>query len=609
MRRLAIFALLTSTLACSATETTGLSSSGDGGSSSGTGGSSSGTGGSTSSGTGGSTSSGTGGSTSSGTGGSTSSSGTGGGFVCPQGAIVCDGDVAKTCDGNGGFSEQTSCTPGVCVPNIGCATCTPGEGTCNGDVSSVCNNEGTGFDEFNCDPVQGVSCNPNTGKCEGTCAPENLGQSYIGCDYYPTVTENELLSGNPHFAVAVANTTNTTANITITQGGTSITTTTVAANDVAVITLPWVQALYAGYQASEIVVDGAYRLRTDRPVTVYQYNPLEYQASGFTYTNDASLLLPVTAWSGNYRVMARNTWSGYPGLYAVTASEDNTTVTATPSATGAVIRAGGGIAADGTGTVVLNQGDVLQVFSGTAGGGPDGADVTGTLITADKPVQVIGGHTCTDIPYNVTWCDHLEESMPPLETVATEYFVAAPLINASTTKQRQVRVLATAPNTTLTYDPPQGAPTQLTNAGDYIDFNSTADFKIIGSEPILVAEYMVGQAAGGGTGDPAFTMSVAAAQYRDSYLFHAPLSYEANYVNITAPTGTPVTLDGNAVGGWIPLGASGFDLARVQLDAGPASNGNHQIDAPLPFGINVYGYGQYTSYWYPGGLDLTPLGL
>ena len=24
-----------------------------------------------------------------------------------------------------------------------------------------------------------------------------------------------------------------------------------------------------------------------------------------------------------------------------------------------------------------------------------------------------------------------------------------------------------------------------------------------------------------------------------------------------------------------------------------------------PFGISVYGYGQYTSYWYPGGLNLT----
>ena len=27
----------------------------------------------------------------------------------------------------------------------------------------------------------------------------------------------------------------------------------------------------------------------------------------------------------------------------------------------------------------------------------------------------------------------------------------------------------------------------------------------------------------------------------------------------------------------------------------------------MAFGITVYGYGQYTSYWYPGGLDLNTI--
>ena len=32
--------------------------------------------------------------------------------------------------------------------------------------------------------------------------------------------------------------------------------------------------------------------------------------------------------------------------------------------------------------------------------------------------------------------------------------------------------------------------------------------------------------------------------------------------------------------------------------------GNHEITGDQPFGITVYGYGAYTSYWYPGGLNL-----
>jgi hypothetical protein len=46
-------------------------------------------------------------------------------------------------------------------------------------------------------------------------------------------------------------------------------------------------------------------------------------------------------------------------------------------------------------------------------------------------------------------------------------------------------------------------------------------------------------------------------------------------------------------------------VARVQL--GNSGNGNHQISAPQPVAISVYGYGDYTSYWYPGGLDLISL--
>ena len=61
-----------------------------------------------------------------------------------------------------------------------------------------------------------------------------------------------------------------------------------------------------------MLADGAYRLRTTRPVTVYQYSPLQYSDGsgfGFSYTNDASVLLPTNAWTGNYRVVSRNHWN------------------------------------------------------------------------------------------------------------------------------------------------------------------------------------------------------------------------------------------------------------------------------------------------------------
>ena len=116
---------------------------------------------------------------------------------------------------------------------------------------------------------------------------------------------------------------------------------------------------------------------------------------------------------------------------------------------------------------------------------------------------------------------------------------------------------------------------------------------------------MLGQEAGGGTGDPAMTISVPTEQYRSSYFFHAPTNYESNFANITAPAGSKVLLDGQEVAGFVAIGASGFGVVRVPL----ANNGdgNHTITGDQKFGVQVYGYGQYTSYWYPGGLNLDPL--
>ena len=51
---------------------------------------------------------------------------------------------------------------------------------------------------------------------------------------------------------------------------------------------------------------------------------------------------------------------------------------------------------------------------------------------------------------------------------------------------------------------------------------------------------------------------------------------------------------------------TGYYVANVPLCANNLSGctGNHMATAPSGFGIQVYGYGQYTSYWYPGGLNL-----
>lgn len=521
------------------------------------------------------------------------------GGVCRQGEHVCNGNHHAECDGQGGFVDEQDCGANVCVPDLGCVECVPGDHQCVGDTSHVCNDQGQWEPKEVCDTVQGVSCDAGLGECVGACSEAALGLTYIGCDYYPVVVEQLDAFATPPanvYAVAVANTSGQMATVTVTQGANQIVQTQVAAGGVAVMELPWVTQLVQGTGPSKVVVDGAYRLRSTQPVTVYQYNPLNGNVS-----NDASLLLPVNAWGSQYVVAAWNHWPSYnyPGIYAVTASQDGTIVDLTPSATGGQVQAGGGVAANGTGQIHLDAGDVLQVYS-TAG------DLTGTRVEANHPVQVIGGHSCSNVPLNITACDHLEESMFPVDALATEYVVVPPVQypNTSATKAHIVRIIATEPNTNLTTEPNQGLPGNLANAGDYVQTPmTTAAFTVSADKKILVAQYMVGQSAGYGTSDPAMVLAVPTEQFRNEYLFHAAPTWVANFVDIVAPTGASVIVDGAAVTNWAAIGATGLSVAHVPLSN--AGNGNHILTTDNAVGISVYGVRDYGSYWYPGGLDLT----
>jgi hypothetical protein len=112
---------------------------------------------------------------------------------------------------------------------------------------------------------------------------------------------------------------------------------------------------------------------------------------------------------------------------------DGTVVNVKPGPGGGGVLLGvAGIDETGLGNVTLRAGDVVSVYTTGSGVEGQGSDVTGTLVESSKPVQVIGGHQCTNVPDDIKYCDHLEESMFPAQTLATSYFVAAPLIPGGT---------------------------------------------------------------------------------------------------------------------------------------------------------------------------------
>jgi hypothetical protein len=371
---------------------------------------------------------------------------------------------------------------------------------------------------------------------------------------------------------------------------------------------------------------GAYRLRSNRPVSVYQFNPLSYELSPspaacplrndcpgspprdegcLSFSNDATLLFPSNVLTGSYSAMTWPSTAAGQGFISVVGTRPGTQVTVTGSGRFA---AGAGIDATGSGVVTLGEGDVLQLIAEPASGQVFGSDLSGTLIEASAPVQVISGSSCAFVPDATTnACDHLEHALLPAETLGRDYLVTFPAAPASQSPQ-VVRFLPVQPDTTLQFDRPMGGmPETMLRSPEDGPLEISAlmeDFQVTSDKPLLVAHYLQGRSSvDSGAGDPSMAVAVPRAQYRDNYIFTASQTYDFNFVNVVAPASATVLLDGEALpdSEFSPIGATRYRVARHPL---PSDREVFKIEGTEPFGIVVYGYGAFTSYMYPGGLDL-----
>ncbi len=487
--------------------------------------------------------------------------------------------------------------------------CPEGTRFCDGTVVMECD-----ADEL---PVFVQDCAPEeacyAGSCDDPCAVVAAQHSYLGCDFLAVSTLNTSLSAGfaTDFAVVVGVPAGSEdAEVTVTRGGNAAATQTVLAGSSAAIQLPMVPALQVAggglfsNASSATVVGGAYEVHSSVPIVAYQFNPLHFTtgALAYSYSNDASLLLPEHSMTGEYRVLTWNTWPytpwvSYRGYAAIAGTEDGTSVTITASSQ----TADGDPAALSAGqstTVLLDRGDVVQILSGPG----EDDDLTGTTISATAPVATFVGHDCTYMPVEFAACDHLEEMAFPVETWGTTVVLSAPQHpDGLGAAPARYRIQGRMGGVGLTFEPSVQAAVTL-GLGEILEFETAQDFVVTAAGQIQVTQTMLGQDALGAVsgGDPALGTGVPWSQTRASYDFLVPATYTTNWLNVVALTGAPIRLDGALVTGWVPVGSSGYDAARVAVGVG-----SHEVasDDGSRFGITAYGYAQYTSYLYPAGLN------
>jgi IgGFc binding protein len=360
-----------------------------------------------------------------------------------------------------------------------------------------------------------------------TCADAEAAKSYVGCEFWPTVTFTPVWHLFD-FAAVVANASQSEAEITVDRGGNMVATAKVAPGSLEKIYLPWVNELKGsdfdkdtrgGRPLSSVRLDkGAYHLKSTVPVTVWQFSPLEYKAGSggppnkdwtcpypptlsngngidcLSVDNDASLLIPTPSLTGTYRLFGKSGTRGpavpendddAPGAFAITATQDGTNVTVSLLANPAAgagpnhdVEAGNGVAATTGGNKLMlsmNAGDVVELLStrGSRWLAPD-SDLSGSLVEANHPIQIIATVPITNIPTPAVagngYADHLEETVLPAEVLGNHYLVAPPTAPKGNAVGHFVRFYGNRDGTMLTYSgtTPPNAPTML-NAGDVVD--------------------------------------------------------------------------------------------------------------------------------------------
>lgn len=589
------------------------------------------------------------------------------------------GGVSKKvmqCDGSGNAANVVQTCTGEQVCNNGeCGVCVPGAKRCGGQKAEICATDGSGWTVLEDCPSKGLTC--LGGLCVNPCSSDFKSGTNVGCDYWAVDLDNAKDVGggkvydaqNAQFAVIVSNTADSAATVTVTLGvdktkpGAKFKTWTVPAKGLQVINLPdksW--GVPNQNQDGSNKNSRAYRIQSTQPIVAYQFNPLSNQG---VFSNDASLLLPTGSIGKEYWIVSRSQLgTKFRSYFTVVATMPGVTKVDVVTSAPALQVGTQSLSVGQKITFTLNQGQVLNIESNK-----EGADLTGSWVKSDKAVVVFGGSEASNSP-NVGNCipnpksfsgakvcagstngggfgkactkdsqcppaccaDHLEEQLFPVKAWGKTY-VAARLSPRGKEKDAW-RIVAKENGTKVTLQPYIGVTVPVLNQGQSFEFETTADFVITGSKPIMVAQYMassyatmtkenptcssdasckiqhgvIAKCTSAGfskvcapIGDPSLILDVATTQYLKEYLFLVPSKYKLNYLTVIAPKGAQVKLDNGILAptGFKPVVGSNWTVARL-----PVAPGKHTLISSHPSGLFVYGYDDDVSYGYPGGAGL-----
>ena len=464
---------------------------------------------------------------------------------------------------------------------FGCANATsrPEGGLLDSDASDAAN----GACAVDC-AATGLACSLERCTSSACQASESNGQGIAGCLFYTLQADNVTADENATTSFLVANAGLARANVTLelaqpASDGAGWTELgefeiEVAASRRIPITVPGLQVTAVG-----VTQKAALRISSDQPVTVSEVE--SDTVDSLATSSGGTMVLPLQSLGMDHRVVTYaqeatedvQTTAGSRGGSArvmVVGTRDGTLVTFKP--VGPVTGDPSGLTPDipalGSYQVMLDDGDVFQIYSGA----PD-EDLTGAEVSASAPVAVFSGNISTTYGSNVTGinsADMAHEQMPPLSSWSKLYVAAAmtPQASIGCTSFFGMdgasiwRVVASRNGTMVTVTVP-GLPstTYPLDVGAVKTLVEVGSFTVTANYPILVTQ--------GIDCEPSLSLGLAvgATTLLTSLPFAVPPSFDL-LMEIVRPNGVEIDLDNTAIDGALfQTVGSGFGVASVPLKA------------------------------------------
>lgn len=380
--------------------------------------------------------------------------------------------------------------------------------------------------------------------------------------------------------------------------------------------------------------DDIIRVTSSVPIWINVYNGKQVSSDGYT-------ALPVSSWGKDYfhcSMYDFNEVRPWKGGFVVVASQNNTHVALSLRTT-----ALGGNTDDGTKltstptlkAITLQQGQAYLVQGdGTTRGQ---FDLTGSRITADKPISVISFHQRTMLPTttnNSGGRDHLLEAMHPVQTWGEEYTTIEILRGG---KGDMYRIVASDSNTIVeanSYDYSTKALLKtynwsLSKPGDMIEYGNidvgsgTAIKGVVtwkSNKPIMLMHYNYSTAWDNTPNNDPFMMNEPPIEeWNNNSIIVAPDNsvYKEHYLNLVAVGDTTdasytalrtIKLDGKPVFNISPsflynrIPGTNYWYIHLQV-----TNGKHLITSQTKCATTIYGYGSFDSYGWLGSQSLNLL--